>query len=66
MDGIAIKQMPVSRSESEQTALAHTIWMNETERIASFHPVEGFTEKTFVSKDYYVSFLLSLHGYRFQ
>lgn len=56
----------VFQSESEQRAKEHTIWTNETERIASFHPVEGFTEKTFASKDYYVSFLLSLHGYRFQ
>lgn len=54
------------QSEPEQITKEHTIWTNEVERIASFHPVEGFTEKTFVSRDYYVSFLLSLHGYRFQ
>lgn len=59
-------QESIIQNELSETPKNHTVWVNETERIASFHPVEGSIEKIFSSRDYYISFLLSLHGYRFQ
>ena len=57
---------PAIQNEFEETSKGYTIWINETERIVSFHPVEISVEKTFANRDYYMSFLLSLNGYRFQ
>lgn len=44
------------------------VWLSETERIASFHPVEGYEVQMFTCHDFFISFLQSLQerGYRFQ
>lgn len=45
----------------------NTVWINEEERVASFHPVEGYTMQEFSSREFFMSYLLSLQqcGFRF-
>lgn len=44
------------------------IWLDEEERIASFHPVDGYCKRIFDNRDTFDHFLTSLafNGYRFQ
>jgi len=45
------------------------LWLNEVERIVSFHPVPGFSCQLFESRDKmleYVTTALDGKGYRFQ
>lgn len=46
----------------------HTVWLNEQARIASFHSVAGYEERSFHRRDYFMSFLNNLQerGFRFQ
>ena len=46
----------------------HTVWLNEQVRIASFHSVAGYEERSFLCRDYFMGFLRNLQerGYRFQ
>lgn len=48
--------------------VSQTVWLNEQARIASFHNVAGYEERSFRYRDYFVAFLNSLQerGYRFQ
>lgn len=48
--------------------LNHIVWLNEQDRIASFHHVEGYFSRTFGSHDFFMNFLHSLQerGFRFQ
>lgn len=48
--------------------VSQTVWLNEQARIASFHNVVGYEERSFRYRDYFVAFLNSLQerGYRFQ
>ncbi|MGN1002155.1 MAG: hypothetical protein ACI4PC_05240 [Oscillospiraceae bacterium] len=45
-----------------------TVWLNEKERIASFHAVEGYTRRDFFAHELFLDFLRSLRekNYRFQ
>ncbi len=53
---------------SHQVVSDHVVWLNEQDRIASFHYVEGYNIQTFSCHDFFMSFLHSLQerGYRFQ
>lgn len=44
------------------------VWLNEQDRIASFHQVDGYEKQTFNTHDFFMKFLHSLQerGYRFQ
>lgn len=45
-----------------------TLWINEQEKVVSFHSEENYEKKTFDSRDDYVAFIL-VHGrcgYRFK
>lgn len=46
----------------------HTVWLNEQVRIASFHSVAGYEDRSFCYRDYFMGFLSNLQerGYRFQ
>ena len=46
----------------------HTVWVNEQARIASFHSVAGYEERSFRCRDYFMGFLNNLQerGFRFQ
>lgn len=46
----------------------HAIWLNDKERIASFHAVEGYVRRTPASYEQFAHFLeiLLKAGYRFQ
>ncbi len=54
--------------DKESLWVSCIIWLNEMERIASFHHVEGYQMRKFNSHDYYLQFLNGLieSGYRFQ
>ncbi len=45
-----------------------TVWLNEQERIASFHAVDGYTRHGFTLHEHFMNFLQTLQkkGYRFQ
>ena len=51
-----------------QETANHIVWLNEQDRIASFHHVEGYHIQTFHCHDFFMNFLHSLQerGYRFQ
>ena len=45
-----------------------TLWINEEEKVISFHSEENYEKKTFESQDDYITFIL-IHGrcgYKFQ
>lgn len=44
------------------------VWLNERERIVSFHAVKGYARRDFAAYEPFLSFLQSLleQGYRFQ
>ena len=44
------------------------VWLNDQSRIASFHRVVGYEERSFTCHEFFMSFLHSLQerGYRFQ
>lgn len=46
----------------------YTVWLCDTTRIASFHCVNGYEQRSFVCHDLFMGFLHSLQeqGYRFQ
>lgn len=46
----------------------HRIWIGETERIASFHEVDGYRPQTVRGQENYIALLQSLQeqGFRFQ
>lgn len=46
----------------------HRIWIGETERIASFHEVDGYHPQTVRGQENYIALLQSLQeqGFRFQ
>lgn len=47
---------------------AHIVWLNAQTHIASFHPVDGYTKRSFSNRDFFLLFLHALQerGYRFQ
>ena len=47
---------------------SQTVWLDEQARIASFHHVAGYEERSFSYRDYFMGCLNSLQerGYRFQ
>lgn len=44
------------------------VWISERDRIASFHPVDGYRRQIFRQYDFFMNFLHSLQerGFRFQ
>lgn len=44
------------------------VWVSERDRIASFHPVDGYCRQAFRRRDFFMDFLHSLQerGFRFQ
>lgn len=46
----------------------HHVWVGESDRIASFHAVEGYRRETFTGHDSFLNYLRRLqeHGFRFQ
>ena len=47
---------------------SYIVWLHEGDRIASFHPVEGYREQHFLSHEFFMHYLQELQqsGYRFQ
>lgn len=53
----------------QQEVRKRTVWLNEEQRIASFHFVDGFRREDLVCHDdFFIRFLqaLQVQGYRFQ
>ena len=46
----------------------NVVWLNETERIASFRYVAGYQKREFLRREIFIKYLQSLQecGYRFQ
>jgi hypothetical protein len=53
---------------SDQGTTDYIVWMNDQERIVSFHQVDGYHIKSFTCHDFFISFIQALQdrGYRFQ
>ena len=51
-----------------QNPSPHTVWLTEQARIASFHSVVGYEERSFRCRDYFMGFLDNLQeqGFRFR
>ena len=43
-----------------QNPVSQTVWLNEQARIASFHNVAGYEERSFRCRDYFMGFLNNL------
>ncbi len=56
------------QANTEQKERIHQIWIGKQERVASFHAVDGYEQKTVLGQREYVEFLQKLQeqGYRFQ
>ena len=46
----------------------HYVWINEVERIVSFHEIDGYEKRLIRGRDTYIAFLQRMQeqGYRFQ
>ena len=46
----------------------NTVWLDEKQRIASFHYVSGYEKREFLRRESFIRYLQSLqeYGYRFQ
>jgi len=53
---------------SERNMEKNIVWLNPAERIASFHPIDGYQRREFTCREFFMDFLHSLQnsGYRFQ
>ena len=53
---------------SDEPRETHRIWVDGTERIASFHEVEGYAAQTFSNYELFMSYVNSLQkrSFRFQ
>lgn len=51
-----------------QETKKHIVWLNEQDRIASFHAVDGYESQTFSCHEFFMTFLHALQerGFRFQ
>lgn len=60
--------MIITVKTEEGECVEHIVWMDEQERIVSFHPVDGYQQRSFLSRTYFLQFILDLQqqGYRFQ
>lgn len=62
---------PSLQAATPQTAnreIAYTIWVNEKEMVASFHPVDGYVSHRFDDRERFTAFQFTLveRGFRFQ
>lgn len=60
------KQNSIPPKEIKQHPERHTVWIDETEHIASFHAVAGYTAQTFSTHEFFISYLHSLQERRFR
>lgn len=53
---------------NQQAIENYTVWINDTERIASFHSIAGYRQEVFNSHDFFWKYVIALQesGYRFQ
>lgn len=53
---------------NQQTVESCTVWLNDTERIASFHIIIGYRQEVFNCRDFFWKYVQALQesGYRFQ
>lgn len=58
----------VTLEKSGDHAKAHTVWVGEEDRIASFHAVGTYKLRTFECHDFFMKYLCALQerGFRFQ
>lgn len=58
----------MTRKKSEDRREAHTVWVGEKDRIASFHAVGTYELRTFDHYDFFLKYLCALQerGFRFQ
>lgn len=59
---------PEIKETLELPPKAHTVWVGEEDRVASFHEVENYQKRTFTCRDHFMGFLHTLQqrGFRFQ
>lgn len=62
------KQAAKVSEKQEQYTKIHQVWVGESDRIASFHEVEGYRREIFACHDYLIQYLRQLQerGFRFQ
>ena len=59
--------MPQQKQVTAEAVVNLIVWLNDQERIASFHSVDGYERKEFLSHEHFIGFLqaLTCSGYRF-
>lgn len=62
------KQVITATEKQEPDAKIRYVWVGESDRIASFHEVEGYRRETFACHDLFIQYLRQLQerGFRFQ
>lgn len=52
----------------EQDQKVYSVWVGESDQIASFHSVEGYRKETFTCHAFFIKYLRQLQerGFRFQ
>ncbi len=63
-----MKQDKTTAMHEQIESRGYRVWVGETDRIASFHPVEGYREEQFCYHEYFIKYLrdLQARGFRFQ
>ena len=59
--------MPQQKQMTAETVINLIVWLDDQERIASFHSVDGYERKEFLSHEHFIGFVQTLtrSGYRF-
>lgn len=62
------KNRTMTIEEVDRHPEIHSVWIGESDKIASFHAVDSYELQTFACHDYFIQYLRSLQerGFRFQ
>lgn len=62
------EQANVPEGKQKSGLRVHQVWVGESDRIASFHPVEGYRREAFACHEFFIQYLQRLQacGFRFQ
>ena len=67
-EGELLMEQELLIAQAERNPSLHIIWVNETEKIASFRKVDGYLEKAFDNHDLLMDYVNDLQAqwFRFQ
>lgn len=63
-----VPSLQATMPQATNREIVYTIWIDETELVASFHPVDGYVIHRFDDRAHFTAFQFTLveRGFRFQ